>query len=401
MKLEHLIFCRDCKVYMELGGFDVEKGYFDGPYLHMTVRRTDSDWALRRFLEEHRHHSMGFASDNEMDDIRTTGYKEVQPTDLFCMTFLSEDEAIAYHLEDFSKKFRRVLFIVDVYDWAWDIASRELLKHLPEVNGNIVDVRDFMEMDFVPADWDMVLIYPWGHTSIMRRLDPRNTIVCVAGGEQLTELRQRFELNCGRFVVYGANNTNIMETLKKRYPRKRVVLLSHGVDVEKFSPNPVPHDEFTVLWVGAVDRDIKRFWVAESICKELKINLKVAGREGGRVSYTHDEMPAFYNSGDVLFITSNYEAHPLVAYEAMSCCIPVISSNVGDLWETIENGRNGFIFDACSQAKGFRAALKLLRDNEELRKDMGKRARAVILQNWTWDRIAEQYSSLGEDSDEC
>jgi len=109
MKLEHLIFCRKCKVYMGLGGFDVQKGHFDGPYLHMTTARTDSDWALRRFLEEHRRHNIGFASDREMDDVRMAGYNEINPTDLFCMSFVSDPRSIAYKFEDFSKRFQRVL----------------------------------------------------------------------------------------------------------------------------------------------------------------------------------------------------------------------------------------------------------------------------------------------------
>jgi len=105
----------------------------------------------------------------------------------------------------------------------------------------------------------------------------------------------------------------------------------------------------------------------------------------------HDEMPQFYNSVDALFITSKYEAHPLIAYEAMSCGIPIVSGNIGDLWETIENGVNGFLFDPCSQSGGFRAALKLLRDDEGFRKSMGEKARAAILMRWSWEYIANQY----------
>jgi glycosyltransferase involved in cell wall biosynthesis len=250
-------------------------------------------------------------------------------------------------------------------------------------------------MSFHPREWDMVLVYPWSHEDIMKKLSPENTVVCVAGGDQLTELRRKFELNCGRFVVYGANTPDIKKTLQKRHPNKRILLLSHGVDTEKFKPDPIPHDEFTVLWVGAVDREIKRFYLAKSMCAELGVKLKVAGRGDDSIFLTHDEMPAFYNSGDVLFITSNYEAHPLVAYEAMSCGIPIVAGNVGDLWETIENGKNGFIFDPCDQARGFRSALKALRDNEELRKSMGRLARTSILQKWKWSFIANQYRALG------
>jgi len=110
---------------MELGGFDAQEGHFDGPYLHMTTQRTGSDWALRRFLEEHRRHNVGFASDDEMDDVRLAGYAEIQPTDLFCMKFVSDATTTAYKFENFSRRFQKVLFIVDVYEWAWDIASRE------------------------------------------------------------------------------------------------------------------------------------------------------------------------------------------------------------------------------------------------------------------------------------
>ena len=238
MKLQHLIFCRKCMVYMELGGFDAQKGYFDGPYLHFTTMRTDSDWALRRFLEEHRRHNIGFASDHEMDKIKFTGYTEIQPTDLFCMEFVAGPKSIDYKIEDFSAQFRKVLIIVDVYDWAWDIASRELLSFLPEVDGTIVDIRDFMRTTFQPKDWDMVLVYPWAYDAVIERLDPRNTVVCVAGGEQLSELQQKFELNCGHFIVYGANNIGIRRTLRKRYPQKLVVLLSHGVDTRSLNQTP-------------------------------------------------------------------------------------------------------------------------------------------------------------------
>jgi len=124
--------------------------------------------------------------------------------------------------------------------------------------------------------------------------------------------------------------------------------------------------------------------------------LKIAGR-GKKGHYVpHDEMPEFYGSIDVLLITSEYEAHPLVAYEAMSCGIPVVSGNVGDLPETIENGENGFIFDPMDQEKGFPVALKLLREDEKLRKSMGRKARESILRRWKWSFIANQYRALGK-----
>lgn len=393
MKLEHAVYCRKCKTFMELGAYNWIDGHFDGPYLHETTERTDSDYALRRFLEIHRNHNIGFASDAEMDDLYIGDFKEVSPTDLFCSEFKSTPRKTMYRHEDFAMEFGKILIIVDVYDWAWDIASRGLLKALPEVDGRIVDLIDFGMMDFHSEDWDMVFIYPWFSRITMERLDPNNTIVCVAGGEQL-DMSRDFDINCRNFVVYGACNTKIQKTLRRRFPKRWIPLLSHGVDTEKFKPNPIPHDEFTVGWVGAAKRKSKRLKLAEQVAAKAGVKLKVSGYGREDAYIPHDEMPEFYNSIDVLFITSEYEAHPLVAYEAMSCGVPVVSSNVGDLAETIDNGGNGFIFDPEDQERNFPAALKLLRDDEALRKHMGQKAREAILEKWKWEDIADQYRML-------
>jgi len=396
VKFRHAIFCRKCRRFMEIGAFDWQAGHFEGPCIHDTVERTGSDWALRRFLEEHRRHNMGFASDAEIDELLQAGFKEIQPADVFCMKFISDPRRTDYNFENFSKRFQKVLFIVDVYGWAWDIVNTELLKFLPEVDGTIVDIDDFRKMDFKPEDWDMVLVHPWSSEDIMLKLDPRNTVVVAGGNEQLRVMRQTFNVNCGRFTVYGANSRPIQKFLEKNYPNKRVVLLSRGVDTEKFKPNPIPHDEFTVGWVGATNRRVKRFWVAEEICKELGMKFKVAGRGEEGIYIPHDEMPAFYNSIDTLLITSDSEAHPLVAYEAMSCGIPVVTGNVGDLHETMKNGINGFIFDSCSQGKGYRSSLELLRDDPKLRKQIGEAARRSILQKWKWESAVNQWRALGK-----
>ena len=395
VKFEHCVFCRKCKVYMGLGAFNFEKGRFDGPYIQGTTQRTESDWALRRFLEIHRRHDIGFASDEEIEDVSAAGFKEVEPVDAFCVAFATKPKAPVYDFEKFSKRFGRALFIIDVYGWAWDIASRELLEFLPRVEGKVVDARDFGKMEFRPEDWDMVLVYPWSHREIMDRLDPRNTVVCVAGGEQL-RIGREFNYNCGRFMVYGANNKKIQKALKKKFPRKRVILLSHGVDTEKFAPDPIGHDGFVVLWAGAVSRASKRFRLAEKIVSEAGGKLKVAGRGQEGIYVPHDEMPGFYNSGDVLLITSEYEAHPLVAYEAMSCGIPIISTDVGDLDETVRNGRNGFIFRVDDDGKALLEALRLLKEDGKFRKEMGAEARRTILQKWKWEDIANQYRALGK-----
>ena len=286
----------------------------------------------------------------------------------------------------------RALFVVDVHDWAWDIASRELLQNLPEVQGNVITPRERTELAY-----DAVFVYPWADWKLMNGLDPKNTIVCVAGGEQLGN-RAMFEDYCGRFKFYGACNREIQETLKRRYPDKEVLLLSHGVDTNLFKPSP--HEGFTVGWVGNVARKSKRFKLAREIASEAGLELKVAGFEGdlavkpGRIrvgKYAHERMPAFYNSNGCLLVTSEYEAHPLVVYEAMSCGLPVVTTKVGDVSEYITHGENGFLLDVDAPASEFAEILTMLKEDPALRERIGKAARNTILRTLKWGNIADQY----------
>jgi len=48
---------------MELGNYNFEGGHFDGPLIPLENHRVNSDWALRRFLEDHTGHRMGIHQD--------------------------------------------------------------------------------------------------------------------------------------------------------------------------------------------------------------------------------------------------------------------------------------------------------------------------------------------------
>ena len=291
-------------------------------------------------------------------------------------------------------KMQTLLIIVDFYDWAWHIASKELIQHLPNIHSKIVDIADFKKNCVDPDRFDVVLVYPWATKWLMDRLNPKNTIVCIAGGGQL-DAHKIFKYICGRFNILGANNKQIEQVLKARYPKKKVLLLSHGTDTETFKPHSHSHEGFVVGWVGRTHRFIKRFKLAQKIAEEAKVPLKVAGYKSEDASYLpHQEMPNFYNSVDCLLVTSMHEAHPLVVYEAMSCGLPVITTCVGDVEETIVDGENGFILPVNAASSEFVAVIQKLMDDPALAKQIGEKARETILKKWTWDKIIPQYEDL-------
>lgn len=282
------------------------------------------------------------------------------------------------------------LIIVDVYNWAWHIASRELLKALPSSTGKIVDLEDFKKVN--PMQYDVVLIYPWGMPRVMSRLSPTNTVVCMAGGEQLNMMRS-FKRLCGHFKVFGACNEVIQDRLKQELPDKTVLHLSHGVDTQKFKPGPPGGNTvFTVGWAGSHKRALKRLDLARAIANQGGFNLDVAGFK----QYPHSAMPGYYQGLDAFLVTSEAEAHPLVVYEAMATGIPVVTTNVGDVSRYIINGVNGFIVPVNAPVERFVEILNWLKNDAELRAQMGEEARRTMVEKLSWGEIVRQYMPLME-----
>lgn len=93
-KFHWWICCSDCQVYMELGKYDYAAGRFDGPRLRNGTRLY-SDWALRRFLEEHQNHRIRLINDTEEGveyDLLSKEWMKTVPDSEWCMIFKIEDD---------------------------------------------------------------------------------------------------------------------------------------------------------------------------------------------------------------------------------------------------------------------------------------------------------------------
>lgn len=63
----------------------------------------------------------------------------------------------------------------------------------------------------------------------------------------------------------------------------------------------------------------------------------------GRVP--HKEVPAMLAAHGILLLTSRYEASPTVVKEALKAMRPVVTTDVGDVADWLDEGRSGFIAD--------------------------------------------------------
>lgn len=128
---------------------------------------------------------------------------------------------------------------------------------------------------------------------------------------------------------------------------------------------------------------------AEETCRELDIckDVRFLGKQ--------EKVEEILSIADLFVIPSGSETFGLAALEAMSCGVPVISSNIGGLPELNIQGETGFLCDLGDVDAMSDYAIRILRD-AGLRKEMSKRARERAMQ-FEQNRIIDEYESYYEE----
>ena len=203
-----------------------------------------------------------------------------------------------------------------------------------------------------------------------------------------------FLSHLGKFAALNVPSRILYNIFKPRHPA--VFYTPHGVDTEIFrlragNPFSSPSGELVLGWAGSLTNHPGKRGVEDYIGPAINglkgVSLKLAARE--EKWRTQGEMVGFYQGVDVHICASRTEGGPHPLLEAAACGIPLISTRVGIAPELIRDGENGFLIERSIEA--IRNAVIKLRDNQELRTAMGKRARETVAKAWNWDRQAQNY----------
>jgi len=79
----------------------------------------------------------------------------------------------------------------------------------------------------------------------------------------------------------------------------------------------------------------------------------------------------------------------LAVLESMACGTPVIVTDVASLPELVQDGQTGFVVPP-NDAAALRAKIETLRRDRALAAEMGRRARAAVLERFTWPAVARR-----------
>ena len=106
-----------------------------------------------------------------------------------------------------------------------------------------------------------------------------------------------------------------------------------------------------------------------------------------------EELPAYYRSADISIVPSIYDNSPYTCQEAMSCGNPVIGTNSGGTAEYLVDGESGIAIPPRDE-NAIADALNSLIEDDNLRVEMGQKARQRVVEHFDRKEIARKTSAL-------
>ncbi len=194
-----------------------------------------------------------------------------------------------------------------------------------------------------------------------------------------------------------------------------IYILSNGVDEKIFYPNKreFKNNKINILYAGRIDREKGVFDLiecAKSICNQRsdvsfiiagygrdinkmkqkikKIRLEEKFKFLGQIK--KNQMIKLYQNSSLFILPSYHEGLPTVLLEAMSCGLPIIATDVRGNRELISDGENGLLIPPNDPKKMAETIINLLED-EKLIERLGKNARKTIIENYTWDKVYNNF----------
>jgi glycosyltransferase involved in cell wall biosynthesis len=168
---------------------------------------------------------------------------------------------------------------------------------------------------------------------------------------------------------------------------------SNWIDSEIFNSKPIAKEHSNrVLYVGRLNKQKNLYSLIKAFANtQLHLDIIGEGEEEAQLreyalkynakvkfigKYPNNVLSKIYKEYPVYILCSFYEGNPKTLLEAMACGRAVIGSNVSGINDIIEMNHNGILCETNSKSIG--KSIKLLFNNKELRKHLGKNARIYV-----------------------
>jgi glycosyltransferase involved in cell wall biosynthesis len=202
------------------------------------------------------------------------------------------------------------------------------------------------------------------------------------------------------------------DLLEKTFGYSDSHVIYNGVDTQVFRPESFPDnslkfcsDKIRILFVGNLTR-LKGADLLPGIMDLLDDRFILMTVHGFRQKMTtlhkrivcigtlpESDLMRAYNACDIFLTPSRLEGLSLSTAEAMACGKPVVATNGSSMPEMVIDGRGGFL---CTMdvEKNFADNIRYLAEDPELARKMGNFNRQRILDNFTLERMTQEYTKI-------
>jgi glycosyltransferase involved in cell wall biosynthesis len=228
------------------------------------------------------------------------------------------------------------------------------------------------------------------------------------------------------FIAVAQSHGQFMVDFE-RFPAERVTVIRNGIDTDRFVPDPlhglrlrqelgVPAESQLVGVVAAMrpEKNLPLFLeVAERVVeREPQVHFVMVGDGPERPAIekliatkglqhrvhllgSRSDTPRLLAAWDVFLLTSHNEANPVSILEALACGVPVVSTRVGSVAETVQDGKTGFTVDPGNAEAATERVRYLLAHPREGKK-LGEAGRRLVQQTGSLSAMVAGYQDLIE-----
>ncbi len=203
---------------------------------------------------------------------------------------------------------------------------------------------------------------------------------------------------------------------------KKVDVIHYGVPTNIFSPqvNPnlrnslnIPIDDFVILFSSVAMNDPRKggslFIEAAKIIRNKRITVIVLGLESAEfcsqmplrsiapgLVKTYEQMAEFYNTADINVLPTRADNLPSSVLESLSCCIPVVSFNVGGLPDVV-GPNNGYLARPESAEDLAAGIMKFYEMSKDELNSISRPNRKLVEDRFSIEKQAYAYEKLFTD----
>ena len=300
---------------------------------------------------------------------------------------------------------KKICLVCDIPNWAFDIIAQKLKKSFEKefcIDIDYFDVRNekenFFEFLENHQDYDIVHFF-WRKTLLLFEDEIFINKVLEKYGnlsDYTDRLKGKISTGVYDFLFLKDEEISIYEKVFNEYANNYYVIskkllnkynnikqyrkpfgVVHDVcDTQKMKPINISrfnnhHRALVIGWVGnsAINYDgvdLKGFHsIIKPVIKELiseGYNIVEHYADRNEKWRTSDEMPEYYSEIDLCLCTSIMEGTPLPILEAMSCGVPVISTDVGIVPEALGKLQSDYIIGDREYGKNDDTVKKRLKE---------------------------------------